>query len=84
MMTVLAIVALLVVIVVIVYNLFFLTPFICIDQVQIYHLPLVDRNVGFQMVFTGINYNVLDVQLQSAFFQISVGMSIVICLICCS
>jgi hypothetical protein len=74
MMTVLAIVALLVVIIVIVYNLFFLTPYICIDQVQIYHIPINDRFVGFKMVLTGINYNVLDVQLQSAFFQISVGM----------
>ncbi len=74
MMTVLAIVALIVVIAVIVYNLFFLTPFICIDQVQIYHFPIQDRSVGFQMTLTAINYNIIEVQLQSAFFTIAVGM----------
>ncbi|KAL0478244.1 hypothetical protein AKO1_008496 [Acrasis kona] len=72
LMSILTVVAVLLAVVLIVYNLFFLVPHLYVDQVQLYHLPISDRVVGFRILLVGVNFNVVNVQLESAYFQVSI------------
>ncbi|KAL0484464.1 hypothetical protein AKO1_005148 [Acrasis kona] len=57
---------------IIIYYTFFLIPILYIDQLQLYHLPVSDRSVGFRITVVGVNQNIINVQLETAFFQITV------------